>query len=73
MSEIIGHLLAAGQRAEVFEWGSRVVKLYRSTAAKRVIFGEAAIHAAVEALGFPFPRSGAYSRSATAGASCSTA
>ena len=55
MGEIIGHLLAAGQRAEVFEWGSRVVKLYRSTAAKRVIFGEAAIHAAVEALGLPVP------------------
>jgi hypothetical protein len=55
MSEIIGHLLAAGQRAEVFEWGSRVVKLYRSTAAKRVIFGEAAVHAAVEALGLPVP------------------
>jgi hypothetical protein len=55
MSEIIGHLLAAGQRAEVFEWGFRVVKLYRSTAAKRVIFGEAAIHAAVEALGLPVP------------------
>ena len=25
MSEIIGHLLAAGQRAEVFEGGTRVV------------------------------------------------
>jgi hypothetical protein len=55
MGEIIGHFLAAGQRAEVFEWGSRVVKLYRSTAAKRVIFGEAAIHAAVEALGLSVP------------------
>ena len=55
MSEIIGHLIAAGQRAEVFEWGSRVVKLYRSTAAKRVVFAEAAIHAAVEALRLPVP------------------
>src|ERR1700730_9387831 len=55
MREIIGHLIAAGQRAEVFEWGSRVVKLYRSTAAKRVVFAEAAIHAAVEALRLPVP------------------
>ena len=55
MSEIIGHLLAAGQRAEVFEWGSRVVKLYRSTASKTVAFREAAIHAAVEDLGLPVP------------------
>jgi len=30
MSETMGGLLAAGQRAEVFEWGSRVVKLSRS-------------------------------------------
>src|SRR5215472_17519718 len=55
MSETIGRLLAAGQRAEVFEWGSRVVKLYRSTSAKEVTFREAAIHAAVEALGLPVP------------------
>ena len=55
MSETIGRLLAAGQRAEVFEWGSRVVKLCRSTGSKRVTFREAAIHAAVEALGLPVP------------------
>ena len=55
MSETIGRLLAAGQRAEVFEWGSRVVKLYRSTGSKRVAFREAAIQAAVEALGLPVP------------------
>jgi len=55
MSEIIGRLLAAGQRAEVFEWGTRVVKLSRSTGSKPVIFREAAIHAAVEALGLPVP------------------
>ena len=42
MSETMGRLLAAGQRAEVFEWGSRVVKLYRSTGSKQVIFREAA-------------------------------
>jgi aminoglycoside phosphotransferase (APT) family kinase protein len=35
-------------RSEVCEWGCRVVKLYRS-------FREAAIHAAVEALGLPLP------------------
>jgi hypothetical protein len=34
MSETIGRLLAAGSVAEVFEWGSRVVKLCRSPARK---------------------------------------
>jgi hypothetical protein len=51
----MGRLLAAGQRAEVFEWGSRVVKLCRSKGSKRVTFREAAIHAAVECLGLPVP------------------
>ena len=55
MSETMGRLVATGQRAEVFEWGSRVVKLHRSAAAKNTAFGEAAIHAAVEALGLPVP------------------
>jgi hypothetical protein len=55
MSESMGRLLAAGQRAEVFEWGSRVVKLCRSTGSKRITFREAAIHAAVEDLGLPVP------------------
>jgi hypothetical protein len=72
MSETMGRLLAAGQRAEVFEWGSRVVKLCRSTGSKQVIFSEAVINAAVEALGCSFPRSGACSRSTAAGVSCST-
>jgi hypothetical protein len=53
MSETMGRLLAAGNVAEVFEWGSRVVKLYRSTAAKHTAFREAAIHAGVEAMGLP--------------------
>ena len=48
--KIEGRLLAAGNVAEVFEWGSCALKLYRSPAAKRVAFREAAIHAAVEAL-----------------------
>jgi len=50
MSEIKGRLLATGERAEVFVWGDRVLKLYRSAAAKNTAFREAAIHAAVEAL-----------------------
>jgi aminoglycoside phosphotransferase (APT) family kinase protein len=55
MSETIGRLLAAGNAAEVFEWGSRVVKLYRSSARKPTAFREAAIHAAVEAMALPVP------------------
>jgi hypothetical protein len=55
MSETIGRLLAAGNVAEVFEWGSRVVKLYRSSAHKATAFREAAIHAAVEAMALPVP------------------
>src|ERR1700745_2287862 len=55
MSETIGRWLAAGNVAEVFEWGSRVVKLYRSAARKPTAFSEAAIHAAVEAMGLPVP------------------
>src|SRR5215472_4973449 len=53
--ETIGRLLAAGNVAEVFEWGSRVVKLYRSPARKPTAFREAAIHAAVEAMALPVP------------------
>lgn len=56
MSEPIGRLLAAGNVAEVFERGSRVVKLYKSPDAKATAFREAAIHAAVEAMGLPVPR-----------------
>jgi aminoglycoside phosphotransferase (APT) family kinase protein len=56
MNETIGRLLAAGRVAEVFERGSRVVKLYKSTAAKPAAFREAGLHAAVEALGLPVPR-----------------
>ena len=55
MSETIGRLLAAGNVAEVFEWGSRVVKLYRSVARKPTAFREAAIHATVEEIGLPVP------------------
>jgi hypothetical protein len=55
MSETIGRLLAAGNVAEVFEWGSRVVKLYRSSARKPTVFREAANHASVEAMALPVP------------------
>jgi hypothetical protein len=55
MSDTVGRFLAAGNVAEVFEWGSHVVKLYRSPAAKPAAFREAAIHAAVEAMGIPVP------------------
>jgi hypothetical protein len=56
MNETIGPLLAVGNIAEVFEWGSRVLKLYKSAAAKPAAFREAANHAAAEALGLPVPR-----------------
>jgi tRNA A-37 threonylcarbamoyl transferase component Bud32 len=56
MNERIGRLVAAGGVAEVFERGSRVLKLYKSTAAKPAAFREAGVHAAVEALGLPVPR-----------------
>ena len=72
MSETIGRLLAAGNVAEVFEWGSPVVKLYRSSARKSMAFREAAIHAAVEAMALPVPAVGGCSRSAGAGVSYST-
>src|SRR5215813_670636 len=55
MSNTVGRLLAAGNVAEVFEWGPRGVKLYRSPAAKQAAFCEAANHAAVEAMGLPVP------------------
>lgn len=55
MSETVGLLPAAGNVAEVFEWGSRVVKLYRSVAAKQAAFREAANHAAVEEMNLPVP------------------
>jgi len=55
MSETIGRLLAVGNVAEVFECGSRVLKLYRSAVRKPTPFREAAIHAAVETMGLPVP------------------
>jgi hypothetical protein len=51
----IGSLLAVGNVAEIFEWGSRAVKLYKSSAGKSTAFREAALHASVEAMGLPVP------------------
>jgi hypothetical protein len=56
MEETLGRLLATGNTAEIFEWGSRVMKLYKSPTAKRAVFHEAAKSAAVEALGLPVPK-----------------
>jgi aminoglycoside phosphotransferase (APT) family kinase protein len=56
MSETIGRLLAAGNVAEIFEWGSCALKLYKSNDAKPAAFREAAIHAAAETLGLPVPK-----------------
>lgn len=55
MPESLGRLLAAGNVAEVFEYGSKVLKLYRSPAAKPAAFREAAIHSTIEAMGLPVP------------------
>jgi hypothetical protein len=56
MEETLGRSLATGNTAEIFEWGSRVIKLYKSPSAKRAAFREAAANAAVEALGLPVPK-----------------
>src|SRR5215469_11882806 len=69
MSETLGRLLAAGQRAEVFEWGSRVVKIYGSTGLKQVVFRERRSMRPWRPWGFPFPRFGACTRSTAAGVS----
>jgi len=49
-------LLGSGNVADVFARGSRVLKLYKDLAAKPAAFREAALHAAVEAMGLPVPR-----------------
>jgi aminoglycoside phosphotransferase (APT) family kinase protein len=47
--------LAGGKEAEVFEYGSRVVKLYPPGARKEAAFREAAILAGLEGTGVPAP------------------
>jgi hypothetical protein len=56
MNETLGRLLAVGNVAEIFEWGSCALKLYKSAEAKPAAFREAAIHAAAETLGLPVPK-----------------
>jgi aminoglycoside phosphotransferase (APT) family kinase protein len=57
MSEsVLGCILGSGKEAEVFEFGSDVLKLYRPAAPKRSAFREAATLALVEAFGLPAPR-----------------
>lgn len=56
MNETIGPRIAAGNVAEIFEFGARVAKIYKATAAKPAAFREAAIHSAAEAIGLPVPR-----------------
>jgi aminoglycoside phosphotransferase (APT) family kinase protein len=51
----LGRLLGSGKEAEVFEWGPRVVKLYRSSASKGSAFREAAGLALAESFGLPVP------------------
>jgi hypothetical protein len=54
MEEALSRSLAAGNTAEIFEWGPQVMKLYESPAAKRAAFHEAATSAVVESLGLPY-------------------
>jgi hypothetical protein len=56
VSEVPGRLLASGAVADVYEWGGGVLKLYKSPAAKRVVFREAATQALVEETGLPVPK-----------------
>jgi aminoglycoside phosphotransferase (APT) family kinase protein len=50
-----GRLIGSGKEAEVFEYGSDVLKLYRSPSAKRSAFREAFILAQAGALALPVP------------------
>lgn len=51
----LGHLLGSGKEAEVFEYGTMIVKLYKAIAPKRSAFREAAILALVEPFELPAP------------------
>jgi aminoglycoside phosphotransferase (APT) family kinase protein len=53
---VLGRILGTGKEAEVFEFGSDVLKLYRTTAPKRSAFREAATLALVEDFGLPAPQ-----------------
>jgi len=56
MNDTIGRKIAAGNVAEIFEFGARVAKIYKAATAKPAAFREAALHAAAEAIGLPVPR-----------------
>lgn len=51
----LGRLLGTGKEADVFEYGTQVIKLYKAAAPKRSAFREAAHLALVESLGLPVP------------------
>ena len=55
MSETPDRPIASGNVAEVFARGSRILKLYKQVEGKAAAFREAALHAAVEAMGLPVP------------------
>ena len=52
---LLGPLLGTGKEAEVFEYGTAVVKLYNADRPKRSAFREAAILALAESFGLPVP------------------
>jgi aminoglycoside phosphotransferase (APT) family kinase protein len=51
----VGQRLGSGKVAEVFEFGDRVAKLYRSPASKEAAFREAAALALAQSVGLPVP------------------
>jgi len=71
MNETVGPLLAVGNVAEIFEWGSRIVKLYKSTAAKPAAFARRQFTRPRRQWDFPFPGSGPCKKSEVGGGSCS--
>jgi Ser/Thr protein kinase RdoA (MazF antagonist) len=52
----LGPLVGTGKEAEVFAWGSGVLKLYRRPERKEAAFDEAAVLALAESFGLPAPR-----------------
>ena len=52
---LLGPLLGTGKEAEVFEYGTAVVKLYNADRPKRSAFREAVILALAESFGLPVP------------------
>ena len=51
----LGRPLGSGKEAQVFEYGSKAVKLYPSGGRKEAAFREAAILAGLEGTGLPVP------------------